>query len=127
MNGHQPHSLYSIEEEITPQDHQLLLHGATSSKIERLPSRLQQSKTPPRSLKKQVEDLAYEVSYLKAELSWHNETKGALLQFQEQMYEMFHRMEDALIEVNTRLREAEHRYLGLWGLDTCTNEQESMI
>lgn len=127
MDGYQPHSLYSIEEEVTPQDHQLLCHGATSSKIERLPSRLQQSKVLPRSMKKQVEDLAYEVSYLKAELSWHSETKGALLQFQEHMYEIFHRVEDALIEVNTRLREAEHRYLRLWGLDACTNEQESMI
>jgi hypothetical protein len=37
-------------------------------------------------MKKQIEDLAYEVSYLKVELAWYAESKQALLQLQEQMY-----------------------------------------
>ncbi|KAB8069856.1 hypothetical protein BDV29DRAFT_198372 [Aspergillus leporis] len=128
MNNHYPsRPLYAIEEEVTPQDHEILRHGGTSSNIERLPSRLQQSKMQPRSLKKQVEDLAYEISYLKAELSWHSETKHALLQFQEQVYDIFHKIEDALGQVNVRLQNAEQRYLSFWGLEDCDSRSGDMI
>jgi succinyl-CoA synthetase beta subunit len=78
-------------------------------------------------LKKRIEDLAYEVSYLKAEVSWHTELKHALLQFQEQMYQLFHQMEDALVQVNARMQEAEQRYLALWGLTANANNAESVI
>lgn len=78
-------------------------------------------------MKKQIEDLAYEVSYLKAELLWHSESKQALLQLQEQMYQLFHKMEDALIQVTTRLQEAEQRYLGLWGITPNANTEEGVI
>ncbi|KAB8230888.1 uncharacterized protein BDW43DRAFT_302010 [Aspergillus alliaceus] len=116
MDRFSPTSLYSITEEINPQDYQILRHGGTSSNIERLPSRLQRAKTPTRSTRKQIEDLAYEVSYLKAELAWH-----------EQMYHIFHRMEDALVQVNTRLQEAEQRYLSIWGLSPEAGGTENMI
>ncbi|BAE61481.1 unnamed protein product [Aspergillus oryzae RIB40] len=127
MDSYTCHVLYPIEEEITPQDHLILQNGGTSSNIERLQSRLQQSKLPPRSLKKRVEDLAYENSYLKAELAWHTETKHALLQFREEMYTMFHRMEDALVELKNCLRNAESRYLSFWGLDVCDTNSNDMI
>ncbi|KAE8306242.1 hypothetical protein BDV41DRAFT_583489 [Aspergillus transmontanensis] len=99
--------------EITPQGHHILRHGGASSNIERLPSRLRQTEPPPRSLKKQVADMAYEVSYLKAELLWHAETKQALLQFQEQMYDIFKKMDDAIVQNNILLRDAESRYLDI--------------
>lgn len=127
MDQYSPTSLYSIAEEVTPQDHEILCHGGTTSNLERLPSRLQQSKVPARSMKKQIEELAYEVSYLKAEVSWHSESKQAFLQFQEQMYQLFHKMEDALAEVNIRLQEAEQRYLGFWGLTANANLGASVI
>ncbi|KAL4915062.1 hypothetical protein BDW62DRAFT_204040 [Aspergillus aurantiobrunneus] len=127
MDQYSPTSLYSIEEEVTPQDHEILCHGGTSSNIERLPSRIQQSKLPARSMKKQIEELAYEVSYLKAEVSWHSESKQAFFQFQEQMYQLFHKMEDALVEVNIRLQEAEQRYLGFWGITANANAGENVI
>ena len=127
MDQYSPTSLYSIAEEVTPQDHEILCHGGTTSNLERLPSRLQQSKVPARSMKKQIEELAYEVSYLKAEVSWHSESKQAFLQFQEQMYQLFHKMEDALAEVNIRLQEAEQRYLGFWGLTANANAGASVI
>jgi succinyl-CoA synthetase beta subunit len=78
-------------------------------------------------LKKRIEDLAYEVSYLKAEVSWHTESKQALLQFQEKMYQLFHQMEDALVQVNARIQDAEQRYLALWGLTANANSAESVI
>jgi hypothetical protein len=78
-------------------------------------------------MKKQIEDLAYEVSYLKAELAWHAESKRALLHLQEQMYQIFHRMEDALVQVNVHLQEAEQRYLSLWGIDAHHDRSGEMI
>jgi hypothetical protein len=54
-------------------------------------------------MKKHIKDLIYKASYLKAELLWHSKSKQALLQLQEQMYQLFHRMEDALIQVTARL------------------------
>jgi vacuolar-type H+-ATPase subunit I/STV1 len=127
MDQYSPTSLYSIAEEVTPQDHQILCHGGTTSTLERLPSRLRQSKPPTKNLKKRIEDLAYEVSYLKAEVSWHTESKQALLQFQEKMYQLFHQMEDALVQVNARMQDAEQRYLSLWGLTANANSAESVI
>ncbi|KAH1311859.1 hypothetical protein LV164_007219 [Aspergillus fumigatus] len=111
MDQYSPTSLYSIAEEVTPQDHGILCSGGTSSNLERLPSRLQRSKTTSRSMRKQIEDLAYE----------------ALLQLQEQMYQLFHKMEDALIQVTTRLQEAEQRYLSLWGITPNANTEEGVI
>ncbi|KAL4893420.1 hypothetical protein BDV59DRAFT_193232 [Aspergillus ambiguus] len=127
MDRYPRRSLYSISEEITPQDHQILRNGGTSSNIERLPSRLQRSKTIFGSKTRYIENLTYEISYLKAELRWHTESKHALLQLQEEMYGLFHKMEDALVKVNTRLQEAEQRYLSLWGLSSSTNVDEGMI
>ena len=127
MERHPRHSLHSIPEEITPQDHQILRNGGTSSNIECLPSRLQQSKAPFESKRRHIENLTYKIGYLKAELAWHKESKRALLELQEQMYEMFHKMEDALVEVNVRLQEAEQRYLGFWGLSARVGASEDMI
>ncbi|PWY96032.1 hypothetical protein BO94DRAFT_455823 [Aspergillus sclerotioniger CBS 115572] len=118
MNPAFSQPLYSISEEITPIDDYIRRHGGTSSNIERLPSRLQQSKRSSIDLKQQLKDLTYEVSYLKAELQWHKESKQALLEFKEQVSEIFHRIEDALVQATIRLTEAEQRYLNLWGLNT---------
>jgi hypothetical protein len=43
------------------------------------------------------------------------------------MYQLFHEMEDALIQVTARLREAEQRYLGLWGITPNANTEEGVI
>lgn len=117
-------SLYSIPEEVTPQDHRILCHGGTSSNLERLPSRLQKSKAPVRG---HVEDLAYEISYLKAELSWNIESKQALLQLQKEIYTIFYKMEDILGQANARLERAEQRYLSLWGLAPDEGSDGGMI
>ncbi|KAL5047305.1 hypothetical protein BDW71DRAFT_206436 [Aspergillus fruticulosus] len=120
-------SLYSIPEEITPQDHQILCNGGTSSNLERLPSRLQQSKASTTSYKNEIEDLAYEISYLKAELSWNTESKQALLQFQEEMYMVFYKIDNALAQLRARLQGAEQRYLSLWGVEATQDNNGGMI
>lgn len=115
--SHSHRRLYSISEEITPAEDQILRHGGTSSSLERLPSRLQQSKRSSVDFRQQIENLVYEVSYLRGELQWQKESKQALLQLQERMFEIFHSMEDALVQVTTRLEESERRYLDLWGVN----------
>lgn len=106
--------LEPISEDITPADHQILCLGGTSSNLERLPSRLQRAKRSSPDLKTRMEDFAYEMSYLKAELQWHKETKQILLQLQERMYAVFNSLEDALSQATARLHESERQYLDLW-------------
>jgi hypothetical protein len=43
------------------------------------------------------------------------------------MYYLFHRMEDALIQVTARLQEAEQCYLGLRGMTPISNTEEGGI
>ena len=105
----------------------ILRGGGTSSSLERLPSRLQQSKQAPTDLRQQLEDLVYEVSYLKAELQWQKESKQALLHFREEIFQTFHFLENAIIQVTIRLRESEQKYLGLWGLSPVGSKEGGMI
>ncbi|KAJ5120834.1 uncharacterized protein N7515_010222 [Penicillium bovifimosum] len=103
-----------IYEEITPADHQILCLGGTSSNLERLQSRLQGAKRKSPDSRIQLEETAYEMSYLKAELQWHKETKQILLQFQESVFDIFGSLEDALARATARLHESERQYLMLW-------------
>ena len=116
-------SLDPILEEISPTDHEILRGGGTSSSLERLPSRLQQSKQAPTDLRQQLEDLVYEVSYLKAELQWQKESKQALLHFREEMFQTFHFLENALIQVTMRLHDSEQQYLSLSGFSSVGHNQ----
>lgn len=118
--------LKPISEEITPTDHYILCCGGTTSNLERLPSRLQRSKRLSPDLETQMEEYAYEMSYLKAELHWHKETKQILLQLQQKMLEIFRAMEDALSQTTARLHESERCYLSLWDSGS-GDEAESLI
>lgn len=111
------HNLEPISEEITPTDHEILRHGGTSSNIERLPSRIQRSKLSSPNYRQKIEDLAYEVSYLKAEVQWQKENKQIFLQFHQRMFELFRAMEDALTQTCMRMEESEKRYLDLWDIE----------
>lgn len=120
-------SLDPILEEISPTDHEILRGGGTSSSLERLPSRLQQSKQASTDLHQQLEDLVYEVSYLKAELQWQKESKQAMIHFREEIFQTFHFLENALIQVTMRLHDSEQQYLSLWGLSSVGHNQGGMI
>lgn len=122
MSRYPNERLEPISEEITPTDHQVLCLGGTSSNLERLPSRLQRAKRSSLDLKTRMEEFAYEMSYLKAELQWHKETKQILLQLQERMYAIFNSLEDALSQATARLHESERQYLDLWQPDSAEVE-----
>ncbi|KAE8334776.1 hypothetical protein BDV24DRAFT_156598 [Aspergillus arachidicola] len=120
-------SLDPITEEITPVDHEILRHGGTSSSIERLPSRLQRSKRASTDIRQQLEDLVYDASYLRAELQWQKESKQALLQFHEDMFRIFHMIEDMLVQVTARLRDSEQRYFEVLGFEAHGGNDGGMI
>ncbi|KAE8308570.1 hypothetical protein RU639_013140 [Aspergillus parasiticus] len=120
-------SLDPITEEITPVDHEILRHGGTSSSIERLPSRLQRSKRASTDIRQQLEDLVYDASYLRAELQWQKESKQALLQFHEDIFRIFHTIEDMLVQVTARLRDSEQRYFEVLGFEAHGGNDGGMI
>lgn len=102
----------SISEEITPLDHQVLYSGGTSSQIERLPSRLQQSKSvPSKQPQTQVKELMYEVKYLEGELALNEDSREALLRFQEKIFKVFSVIEDASADAKIRVGQSEQRYV----------------
>ncbi|KAJ5737363.1 uncharacterized protein N7483_002488 [Penicillium malachiteum] len=123
MNRYSTPRLEPISEEITPTDHFILCQGGTSSNLERLPSRLERSKHQSPSLKRQFEDTAYEMSYLKAELQWHKESRQILLNLREQVLGIYQALEESLEEATVRLHESEQRYLSIWD----KNESEVAI
>jgi predicted RNase H-like nuclease (RuvC/YqgF family) len=127
MNQFHRNPLNPISEEITPADHEILRHGGTSSNIERLPSRLKQSKRSSTDLRQQIESLVYEVSYLKAELQWQKESRQILQQFQERMFQLFHMMEDALAQATSKVHESERHYLNVWKLDKAEVNNSGMF
>ena len=114
MNRYPSQRLEPIAEEITPADHQILCLGGTSSNLDRLPSRLQRSKALSPDMTVRFEELAYETSYLRAELQWHKETKQILLELQNKVVDIFTSLEDALSRATACLHESEQRYLSLW-------------
>ncbi|KAJ5600710.1 hypothetical protein N7450_001777 [Penicillium hetheringtonii] len=118
MSRYSNQRLEPISEEITPADHQVLCLGGTSSNLEKLPSRLQRAKRSSPDFKARMEEFAYEMSYLRAELQWHKETKQILLQLQESMYAIFNSLEDALCRATARLHESEQEYLNFWQMDS---------
>lgn len=106
--------LEPISEEITPADHHVFCQGGTSSNLERLQSRLQAAKRRSPELLTQIEDMAYEMSYLKAELQWHKESKQLFLKFRDTVLALVQEMEDSIEHTTMRLYECEQNYLGLW-------------
>ena len=89
----------------------------------KLPSRLQQSKQASTDARQQLEELMYEVSYLQAELQWQKGSKQAMIHFWEEIFQTFHFLENALIQVTMRLHDSEQQYLSLSGFSSVGHNQ----
>lgn len=127
MDRFKPSSLPPIEE-VTPVDHRILLAGGSTSTLDRLPSHLQQSKSQRSlSLRDDLEELAYENSYLKAELTWNKETREVLLRLHGKTLEAVSILEEALAETTSQLQRCEERYLELWGISSGGQNLGGMI
>ena len=89
----------------------------------KLPSRLQQSKQASTDARQQLEELMYEDSYLQAELQWQKGSKQAMIHFWEEIFQTFHFLENALIQVTMRLHDSEQQYLSLSGFSSVGHNQ----
>ncbi|CAG8902304.1 unnamed protein product [Penicillium egyptiacum] len=127
MSTSNRYPLQTISEEITPTDHHILCGGGTSSCIERLPSRIQQYKQTAPNSRQQIEDLTYEISYLRAELQWQRESREIFLRFQRKMFDIFGMMEEELAQSTARLDEARSNYLGVWNLGPGVEDEVNVI
>lgn len=115
-------------EEVTPVEHRILHAGGSTSTLDRLPSRLQQYKSQKSlSLRDKLEELAYENSYLKAELTWNKETREVLLRLHGRTLEAVSTLEEALAETTSQLQRCEERYLELWGISSGGQHPGGMI
>jgi hypothetical protein len=127
MDRSKSRPLYPIEE-VSPIDHQILHAGGSTSTLDRLPSRLQQTKSQRSlSLRDEMEELAYENSYLKAELAWNKETRQVLMQLRGRTLEAVSTLREALTETTSQLRRCEERYLELWGIAPGSQNPGGMI
>ena len=118
MDRLKPRPLYPIDE-VTPVDDQIRRVGGSTSTLDRLPSRLQQSKYKrSTSLRDEMEELAYENGSLKAELAWNREKRQALMQLKDKYSETVSILRDALAETESRLQQCDARYLELWGISS---------
>ncbi|QSS66490.1 hypothetical protein I7I51_07347 [Histoplasma capsulatum] len=105
--------------EISPLDHQLLVNGKTSSRIERLQSRLQSTKNRSSSIyvDDQILELTFENSYLRGEISRYEDYQRALLDLKYVFSYALVTMEEALSATTQRLRDADQNYLKLNGIE----------
>ena len=127
MDSFKSSLLYPIEE-MTPLDHQILRVGGSTSTLDQLPSRLQQSKSQRSlGLRDELEELAYENSYLKAELAWNKETRQVLMRLHGRTLEAVSSLREALTETTSQLRRCEERYLELWGIAPGCQNPKGMI
>jgi predicted NAD-dependent protein-ADP-ribosyltransferase YbiA (DUF1768 family) len=67
-------------------------------------------------VREELEQLAYENSYLRAELAWNQEARRVLMELQEKTFQATAIIREALVETNHRLKECERHYLELWGV-----------
>ena len=104
--------------EVTALDHHIATHGGTTSNIEKLPSRLQFSKThPPRTQSERIEELVHENSYLHQEIALYQETRGALMALHAKTVKAYELLQDGLQVLSQQVAKSEKRLLDYWGID----------
>ncbi|KAI1907856.1 hypothetical protein LOZ57_006797 [Ophidiomyces ophidiicola] len=115
--------------EISTLDHQIFLNGGTTSKLERLPSRLQSHKKRSSSLYStdQLHDLSYENSYLRGELSRLEEYRYALLKLKSKVAFISEMIKEILEGTERSLRDTDSSYLKLYGIEADKMESGGFI
>lgn len=104
-------------ETFTRIDHFIFRKGGATSNTERLPSQLRESKKVMYpDPKKRIEELTYEVGYLRAELSFYKESNQALHELQQRLYDILRTMDEMLSQTNSALKQCTERYLKIWGI-----------
>ena len=114
--------------EISKLDARIAEHGGTSSRLEMLPDRLQKSKVAmPQGYQQQLDALIRENGYLRQEISYHEESRSAMLHFHNQVLEAHRNLQAALDELKKNVARAEGRILRFWGVENVNAGKDEII
>jgi hypothetical protein len=103
---------------ITALDLHIAQHGGTTTSIERLPHRLQQSKRQNiLNPNQRIEELVKETGRLREEIAFHVETQRALMALFETAKEAFETLREGLQVTSERLFNTERSLLEYWGIE----------
>ena len=103
------------ERDVTALDHQISVHGGTTSTIECLPHRLRISKVQRTSGPQQrIEELVRDVGHLHQELSYYKDTRKVLVKLFNSVKASHEALQVAVAEADLDLGISEQRYVSYW-------------
>ena len=101
--------------DVTALDHQISIHGGTSSTIECLPHRLRISKVQQISSPQQrIEELVRDVGHLNQEMSYYKDTRKIFMKLFEAVKISNEALQAAVSEADRELAISEQRYVRYW-------------
>ena len=101
--------------DVTALDHQIAVHGGTTSTIKCLPHRLRISKGQRTSGPQQrIEELVRDVGHLNQELSYYKDTRKVLMKLFDSVKASHEALQVAVAEADRELAISEQRYLSYW-------------
>ncbi|CAF9939954.1 hypothetical protein IMSHALPRED_001694 [Imshaugia aleurites] len=101
--------------DVTALDHQIAIHGGTTSTIECLPHRLRITKVQQTSGPQQrIEELVRDVGHLNQELSYYKDTRKVLMKLFDSVKASHETLQAAVAEADRDLAISEQRYVRYW-------------
>ncbi len=108
-----PHS--GRPQDVTALDHQISIHGGTTSTIECLPHRLRISKVQRISSPQQrIEELVRDVGHLNQEMSYYKDTRKVFIKLFDAVRSSNEALQAAVSEADRELAISEQRYVRYW-------------
>lgn len=101
--------------DVTALDHQIAVHGGTTSTIECLPHRLRISKAQQTSGPQQrIEELVRDIGNLNQELSYYKDTRKVFMKLFDSVKASQETLQAAVAEADRELAISEQRYVRYW-------------
>ena len=100
---------------VAPIDHEIALHGGSTSTLECLPHRLRISKAQPATdPKSRIEELQRENGHLRREITYYKDTLAVHVKFFDSIQVCAQELRDALTEASRGIAISEQRYVEYW-------------
>lgn len=109
-----------------PLDHHIYNHGGTTSTLDNLPHRVEQTKSLPLDLQLRNEELVRENQYLRQEISRLTQVNDALLTLRESFTEVFYCSRTALQTLSNKMATADRELADYWGLSLDETEEDDI-
>ena len=100
---------------VAPIDHEIALHGGSTSTLDCLPHRLRISKAQPATdPKSRIEELQRENGHLRREITYYKDTLAVHMKFFDSVQASVQEQRDALMEASRGIAISEQRYIEYW-------------